>query len=308
MINRVITLTLALSLTTVLMADANVPIDKKAMNAKMKEMAGETSKFNPREHFPKEYFLIPRNLPYALNLVLHHPQSSLLKLTKEQLEKLTNLKKEVKPTILKSAKEVKTLELSLVGMLENKEGNRTKVTKDMNELVDKIASKKAEITKAHLQCVIDVQNILTKEQRERVGAYAGMKHKGRKSKHKVAELLPLPHFKRLLAANKDTIKLDKEQKEKIKTQIFEKIRTEIHGAIKTAEKLEVKIMNSILKDQKTKEDTKADIEELIEIKREITNGHIDAVNTLAKILTKEQYTQLLSLLEKNRNKGHKNHL
>ncbi|HIC77758.1 MAG TPA: hypothetical protein EYP02_01130 [Sulfurovum sp.] len=66
-------------------------------------------------------------------------------------------------------------------------------------------------------------------------------------------------------------------------------------------------MDSVLKDQKTKEDTKADIEELIEIKRKITNGHIDAVNTLAKILTKEQYTQLLSLLEKNRSKGHKNH-
>jgi len=304
MINKMITLSLALSLTTALMADANVPVDKKAMNIKMKEMAGDTSKFNPREHFPKEYFLIPRNLPYALSMVLHHPRSSELKLSKEQLEKLINLKKEKQPTILKSAKEIKALELSLVAMLENKEGEKTQVSKEMNELVEKIASKKAAITKAHLLCVIEVQNILTKEQREMVGTYAGVKPKGSKSHHKVAELIPLPHFKRLLAANKKVLKISEEQNEKIKTQIFKKLRTKIHGAIKTAEQLEVKIMNAILKEQKTKEDMKADIEKLIEIKREITNGHIDAVNTLAKILTKEQYTQLLPLIEKKRQGKH----
>jgi len=107
--NNFIKITLALSMTTFLMADANIPIDKKAMKTKMTEMAGETSKFNPREHFPKEYFLIPRNLPYTLGLVLHHPKSSTLGLTKEQLNKLVNLKKETKPTILKSAKEIKSL-------------------------------------------------------------------------------------------------------------------------------------------------------------------------------------------------------
>ena len=41
----------------------------------------------------------------------------------------------------------------------------------MSKLVDEIATKKADLTKAHLQCVIDVQNVLTKEQREKVGAY-----------------------------------------------------------------------------------------------------------------------------------------
>ncbi|MCK5853601.1 MAG: hypothetical protein KAG56_00180 [Sulfurovaceae bacterium] len=302
---KLLTLTLVASLSTFLMADANVPMDKKAMSSKMKEMAGETSKFNPREHFPKEYFLIPRNLPYALGLVLHHPQSSLLKLSKEQLEKLVNLKKDTKPSILKSAKEIKALELSLVAMLESKEGNRTEVTKEMSELVQKIAIKKAELTNSHLQCVINVQNILTKEQRERVGAYAGMKHKGKKgSHHKMAELVPLPHFKRLLASNKEMLKLTAEQSEKIKTQIFKTLRTKIHGAITKAEELEAKITNGVLKEQKTKDDMKADIEALIEIKREITNGHIDALNTLAKILTKEQYAQLLPLIEKKK-KGHK---
>ncbi len=33
----------------------------------------------------------------------------------------------------------------------------------MNDLVDEIAKKKAELTKGHLQCVVEGQNILTKE-------------------------------------------------------------------------------------------------------------------------------------------------
>ena len=175
--NNLIKITLAISLSTCLMADANVPLDRKAMKDKMTEMAGETSKFNPREHFPKEYFLIPRNLPYALWLVLHHPESSILGLSKEQLGKLVDLKKTAKPLVLKMAKEAKVLELSLVTMIRSSDTKRTEVSKEMNELVDKIAKKKASLTKHHLKCIIDVQNILTKEQRKKVATYAGTKQK-----------------------------------------------------------------------------------------------------------------------------------
>jgi len=168
---KIVTVALALGLTTALMADANIPMDKKAMKAKMTEMAGETSPFNKHENFPKEYFLIPKNLPFALGLVLHHPKSSTLNLSKEQLKKLVTMKKEKKPAILKGAKEVKALELKLLSMLETNEGNRTKVTDEMSKLVDTIAIKKAELTKAHLQCIIDVQNTLTEEQRKKVDAY-----------------------------------------------------------------------------------------------------------------------------------------
>ncbi len=174
---KIVTIALALGLTTALMADANIPMDKKAMKAKMTEMAGETSKFNKHENFPKEYFLIPKNLPFALGLVLHHPQSSTLGLSKEQIAKLVAMKKEKKPLILKEAKAIKALELSLVNMLETNEGNQTKVSDEMSKLVDEIAEKKAGLTKAHLQCIIDVQNVLTKEQREKVDAYVGKKPK-----------------------------------------------------------------------------------------------------------------------------------
>lgn len=294
---KIITITLALGLSSLLMADANVPIDKKFMKAKMVEIAGETSKFNPNENFPKEYFLIPKNLPFALGLVLHHPQSSTLGLSKEQIEKLVNLKKEKKPLIIKGAKEIKALELSLVKLLESNEGNRTKVTKEMSELVDTIATKKAELTKAHLQCIIDVQNVLTKEQREKVGAYAGVKPKAKMSNHhKVTAIIAFPHFKRLLAANKDVLNLTKEQNEKIKTEIFQVMRPKIHGAMGKAAPIEEKIANAILKEHKKKEDVKADLEVLIDMKRDMTNNHIDALNTLAKILTKEQYQQFLELI------------
>jgi Spy/CpxP family protein refolding chaperone len=172
---KIITVTLALGLTLLLMAEANIPLDKKAMRAKIEKIAGEVSPFNKHENFPKEYFLIPKNLPFALGLVLHHPQSSTLGLTKEQIATLAQMKKDKTPAIVKSAKEIKGLELKLLGLLESNEGNQTKVSDEMSKLVDDIASKKAELTKAHLQCVIEVQNVLTKEQREKVGAYVNKK-------------------------------------------------------------------------------------------------------------------------------------
>lgn len=136
---------------------------------------------------------------------------------------------------------------------------------------------------------------MTKMTGEKVGTYAGMQHK-------VAELVPLPHLKRLMASNKEILKINKEQKEKIKTQIFENIRTKVHEKIKIAEQLEEKITTAVLKEQKSKEALKEDIEALIDIKRDITNGHIDALNTLAKILTKEQYEKVLILVEENKRK------
>ena len=168
---KIITLSLALGLVSSLMAEPNVPLDKKAMKAKIAKMAGEVSPFNKNENFPKDYFLIPKNLPFALGLVLHHPESSTLGLSKEQIRLLSNMKKEKTPSIVKAGKEIKKMELALLDLLEKGEGTNKDVTKEMSELVDAIAKKKAELIKAHLKCVIEVQNVLTKEQREKVGSY-----------------------------------------------------------------------------------------------------------------------------------------
>jgi len=168
---KTVVATIILGLGSLAFAEPVIPIDKEAMKAKVAKIAGETSPFNKNENFPKEYFLIPKNLPFALGLTLHHPQSSTLGLSKEQIAKLVQMKKEKKPAIVKSAKEIKGMELKLLKLLEGNEGNQTKVSDEMNKLVDEIAKRKAELTKAHLQCIIDVQNVLTKEQREKVTNY-----------------------------------------------------------------------------------------------------------------------------------------
>ncbi len=154
-------------LGTALLADANVPLDKKAMQAKMQSIAGETSPFNKHENFPKDYFLIPKNLPFSMGLVLHHPQSSTLNLTKAQLDKLVKVKSETVPKVTQMAKEIKDLELSLVKQI-TQDGKKAS---ELDELVDTIAKKKAALTKAHLKCIETVRDTLTQEQREKVKAY-----------------------------------------------------------------------------------------------------------------------------------------
>jgi len=157
-----------LGLGTALLADANVPLDKKAMQAKMQSIAGEASPFNKQENFPKDYFLIPKNLPFSMGLVLHHPQSSTLNLTKEQKEKLVKVKSETVPSVIKMAKEIKELELSLVKQITH-DGKKAS---ELDALVDTIAQKKAALTKAHLKCIETVRETLTLEQRKKVKAYA----------------------------------------------------------------------------------------------------------------------------------------
>ena len=150
-----------------LFADGNIPMDKKAMHAKMSKIAGKVSPFNKNENFPKEYFLIPKNLPFSMGLVLHHPQSSTLNLTKEQKDKLVKVKAETVPNVTKMAKEIKNLELSLVKQITQE----AKKASELDELVDTIAQKKATLTKAHLKCIETVRDTLTQEQREKVKAY-----------------------------------------------------------------------------------------------------------------------------------------
>jgi len=75
------------------------------------------------------YFLVPKNLPFAIGITLHHPRSSELGLSKEQIEKILELKKSKMGAIVKSAKEIKGLEFKLLSMLEAQEGKVKEVTK-----------------------------------------------------------------------------------------------------------------------------------------------------------------------------------
>jgi len=176
---KIVTLGLALGLVTAVMAKPNVPMDHKTMHAMMAKAAGEAkSPFNKEENFPKEYFLIPKNLPYSIGLTLHHPKSSTLNLSKEQLEKLKKVKADTMPVVIEKAKEIKALELSLVKQLTQEH----KKASELDALVDEIAAKKAALTKKHIRCIETVRETLTPEQRKIVKGY--VKESMHKEDHK----------------------------------------------------------------------------------------------------------------------------
>lgn len=163
---RVVTIGLALGLATALMAKPN--IDNSEAKANLTEIAGKKGMFAPHEVFPKDYFLISKNLPFLVSLTLHHPESSTLELTKEQIDKIQEIKGATVPVVIKSAKKIKALELALSDkMIKGAKAS------DMGKEVDKIAALKAALTKAHLKCIQSVIEVLTKKQREMLLSYAG---------------------------------------------------------------------------------------------------------------------------------------
>ena len=166
--NKIISISLALGLSTVLMAKPNIPNEgHHAMQAKM---AGEKGIFAQHEMFPKDYFLISKNLPYSIGLTLHHPESSTLELSKEQIETLLKIKGDTMPLVIKAAKEIKTLELALTDkMLKGAKAS------DMGGAVDEIAKLKSALTKMHLKCIEAVRNVLDEKQRKTLLGYASKK-------------------------------------------------------------------------------------------------------------------------------------
>ncbi len=163
---KILTLSLAVGLSTSLMAKPN--IDNSGMKENMKMMAGEKGMFVKNEVFPKDYFLISKTLPFAVGLTLHHPRSSELGLSKKQIEDIQQIKGDTIPTVLKAAKEIKALEIALAKRMMDGES-----AEQNYKAVEKIAHKKANLTKAHLGCIESVRKILTPKQREILLSYAG---------------------------------------------------------------------------------------------------------------------------------------
>ncbi len=152
---------LAFMLTSSLLANPNLQKNPDGVK-KLAQMAGDKSPYYrvKKEVFPKDYFLVSQNLPFLVGTSLFNPESDKLKLTKEQLAKLVEMKKTVVPVSAKMAKSVKAMELELAkNIVDNK-----KSPESQYELVDKIAKAKADMTKAHLKCINSVQNLLSDEQ------------------------------------------------------------------------------------------------------------------------------------------------
>ena len=162
MTKKIILATVAtVALTSALVAKPNM--EKNPENVKkLAAMGGEMSPYyrGGKEAFPKDYFLVDRNLPFLVGTALFHPQSDSLNLSPEQIQKLVEMKNTIVPASAKMAKEVKAMELELAKEIIVEK----KSPESLNDLVDKIAKAKADMTKAHLKCIHDVQQLLTPEQ------------------------------------------------------------------------------------------------------------------------------------------------
>ena len=168
---KMITISLLIgALSSSLMAKPN--IDPTNMKASLVQMAGEKGVFAQNEMFPKDYFLISKNLPFLVGLTLHHPMSSDLNLSKEQIEKIQMIKGKLMPDIINSAKKIKAMEIKL-----SKDMMSGQKATDMLTAVDKIGALKTALTKEHLKCIESVLAILTEDQKKKLLEYAGKGHK-----------------------------------------------------------------------------------------------------------------------------------
>jgi galactose-1-phosphate uridylyltransferase len=158
---KILTAVTLIALSSSLVAKPNMEKNPEGMK-KLAAMAGEKSPYYraAKEDFPKDYFLVSNNLPFLVGTALFHPNGDSLKLSKEQLAKLGEMKKTIVPVSAKLAKEVKALEMQLATAIVDEK----KDPKTQSELVDKIATAKANMTKAHLSCIHDVQKLLSDEQ------------------------------------------------------------------------------------------------------------------------------------------------
>ena len=171
--------TLSLTLATSLMAEANMKMGEGAK--KLAQMAGEKSPYYraEKEAFPKDYFMVNQNLPFLVGVSLFHPESKKLNLSKEQLEQLVKMKNTTVPAAAKVAKEIKAMELELAkAMIEEH-----KEPKSQFELVEKIAKLRANLTKAHLECIYTIQKVLSPEQFKTLMTLATSKAKAKQESH-----------------------------------------------------------------------------------------------------------------------------
>ena len=122
--------------------------------------SGSNSPFVKSDHFPRDYFLIPYNLPHYLGLILAHDGAQQCGLSREQLEAIKKIKMKTYPVVMQKAKDIKKMEVQLARSVVEMEGG----VESRFPLVEIIAKAKTELTKIHLRCLDQVRQKLTKEQ------------------------------------------------------------------------------------------------------------------------------------------------
>lgn len=165
---KLVALSCSLLLSSNVVADPTLPPPIQDM-VKMEKLAGPAGAFTTKENFPKDYFLMPKNLPYLVGITLYDSSSAKLNLSKEQIEAILKIKDELMAKAAKKALVVKNLELDM--MKEISFTQNSKKATEFYPAVDEIAKLRAELTKIHLDCIEKVKAILTPEQFEEMLDY-----------------------------------------------------------------------------------------------------------------------------------------
>jgi hypothetical protein len=165
---KLVALSCSLLLSSNVVADPTLPPPIQDM-VKMEKLAGPAGAFTTKENFPKDYFLMPKNLPYLVGITLYDSSSAKLNLSKEQIEAILKIKDELMAKAAKKALVVKNLELDM--MKEISFTQNSKKATEFYPTVDEIAKLRAELTKIHLDCIEKVKAILTPEQFEEMLDY-----------------------------------------------------------------------------------------------------------------------------------------
>ncbi len=291
MMRRVLSIGVGIGIAGSLLFAAPV-IPRADFGAKLQKAAGETGLFvRAKEKFPKDYFLVHNNLPFLAGLSLHHPMSSSLGLNKEQIKKIVDIKKRTVPAVLKASKKVKALELKLAQNI----AIDTNSAESQYKLVDEISKIRTDLTKAHLQCINEVRNVLTKEQYEKLLKYATKLVKEKSNKFKIDELVLLPHPGKFIKMGK--IKVTQKQNKQIKKEVKAVYAPIFQGKMREAFELEKKVQRAVAKG-KTKKDLKELLDKISLLKREAIDSRIDALNHIQKILPKEEWKKINKLTYK----------
>lgn len=290
MIKRVFIYSIFVGFLSILMAQPVVP--QGEFSKKLKEKSGEIGKFiNRKESFPKDYFLVNNNLPFLAGLSLHHPKSSSLELTKEQIKSIQKIKKNTVPTVVKKSKEIKILELKLAQNIAIDSNS----AKSQFEIVDAISKLRTELTKAHLVCINEVRAVLTKKQYQKLLKYATNLVKPKSNKFKIDELVILPHPGKSIKMGK--IQITKGQKQKINKEVKAVYAPKFQEKSREAFKLEKKVQR-LVEQGKTNKELKQLLDKIAKLKRDAIDSRIDALNHIQTILTKEQWVQVNKLTYK----------
>ena len=118
--------------------------------------------------------------------------------------------------------------------------------------------------------------------------------KKKTDKFKINELIILPHIGKVIKFNSKELKITKEQMQRISKEIKQVYPPKFQALIREAFPLEKKVQRKVLKGASPIE-LKNELDKIAKLKRESIDIKIEALNTFAKILTKEQWKKIIEL-------------